>query len=779
MSGRHVFAVGIVQISVLIGRKQASMTDITTAPTQTDDTSRQASAWMSELGTLLEQFELVAHEIGVDAPVVSPQTDNQLAQVRLGIAGSLYTALRAKHAATATHALRVALVNSAWAVSMSLPEGLRDTVELAALLHDVGVIGVPDQVLLKPGPLDQNEMRLIEQSRAVSLDILRNCSADPTVLEIVSNVGTWYDGFKGGSSAVGKEIPLGARMITIVEAFDAMTTDHVFRPAMSQERAIQELFEYSGSQFDPELVKSFVELHVSDQSKLRLEVASRWLNDLDPETVNSYWKLNSRSPDREGPSAADMFQARLLDNMHDAVVFIDAGMRVVQWNNGAERLTGIAESTVVQRQWASTLLDIHNEKGDLLSGDDCPVSCAIHSGVQSLRRLEIRGRNGRLTSVDSHTIPVVADDGTVLGAIVLMHDASPETSLEQRCQNLHEKATKDPLTQVANRAEFDRVHSAFIKHHREQHVPCSLIICDLDHFKKVNDTYGHQAGDDAIKSLATLLKNHCRPGDLVARYGGEEFVMLCADCRNASATSRADTIRVALSQLIHPKMPGRSITASFGVTEVQPGDTAETMLRRADRGLLKAKAKGRNVVVQLGSGARDEKKTDKKGFWARKAEGPAVVLKRELTTPVPIKMAIEKLRGFVADHQAKINSIEGTTVKMEIDDSAGPNRRRNDRPVPFLVELDFEEQQTANRRNPGENVGTHSRTRIRLTIAPRKSRDRRRDDVADRAREVLASFRSYLMATEEKAQPEAESSTPRKGVLGHARSIFTPWRSKR
>src|SRR5208282_6666056 len=99
----------------------------------------------------------------------------------------------------------------------------------------------------------------------------------------------------------------------------------------------------------------------------------------------------------------------------------------------------------------------------------------------------------------------------------------------------------------------------------------SLLMCDLDHFKLVNDTYGHQAGDEVIKSLAALLKGACHPGDLVARYGGEEFVMLLADCDNTTASRRADQIRLALSLVRQPKMNGHSITVSFGVTEIQPG----------------------------------------------------------------------------------------------------------------------------------------------------------------------------------------------------------------
>ena len=125
-------------------------------------------------------------------------------------------------------------------------------------------------------------------------------------------------------------------------------------------------------------------------------------------------------------------------------------------------------------------------------------------------------------AVDAHAIPVINEQGVTQGAILLFHDASSETSLEQRCQSLHEKATKDPLTQVANRAEFDRVHAMFVAAHQQQQVPCSLMMCDLDRFKLVNDTYGHQAGDDAIQVPGLAVEEFLparRPGGPLWRRG--------------------------------------------------------------------------------------------------------------------------------------------------------------------------------------------------------------------------------------------------------------------
>jgi diguanylate cyclase (GGDEF)-like protein len=719
---------------------------------------------MSELGTLLAELETMTAASRQSA-AVGQSPEARLVQLRLGIAGSLFAALQCKHAATAGHSLRVALTCSAWAGKMGMSDQQRDLLEVAALLHDIGVIGVPDQVLLKPGVLDYEEAAVMRRSRVMGLEILRHSCSSPELLQIVENVRAWYNGARGEPTFSGRDIPLPARMIAIVEAFDAMTTDHVYRPALSQERAAAELFHCAGTQFDPELVRQFAEFRASDMGPLHREVAGRWLGALDPELVNSYWEHNC-VPSPQAPPAPDAsFHARLLDNMYDAVVFVDAGGKITLWNHGAERLTGIAGTSVCRQRWDPGVLNMADEKGQAVAAADCPVLGALQSGVQSLRRLAICGRTGRHVSVDTHAIPVFGPDGVLRGAILLLHDASSETSLEQRCQSLHEKATRDPLTQVANRAEFDRVHELFVEAHQQQQVPCSLLMCDLDHFKSVNDTWGHQAGDEAIKSLTILLKGACRPGDLVARYGGEEFVMLCADCDNAAAARRAEQVRIALAQMRQPKMEGHTITVSFGVTEIQPGDTAETMLRRADRAMLMAKEKGRNVVVQLGSGAERAPETERPGS----AQRSAGLLEQTLWTPVPLQMAIEKLRGFVADHRAAILKIDANQVLLEITEKDPSRLRRlTDRPVGFFLDLRFEEQRL--QKHESEFAGHLIRTKIYVSIGPRRDRDRRRADLCDRARQVLTSFRAYLMAT-----MEDETVVPWRGSWVRAKRILAPW----
>jgi diguanylate cyclase (GGDEF)-like protein/PAS domain S-box-containing protein len=683
-------------------------------------------------------------------PSASVRQDDRLARARLGIACGLFAALRAKDAPTAAHGLRVSLGCSAWSLTLDMTDEQRDHLEIAALLHDVGKIGVPDRVLLKPGQVTREEAVILDRYRADGLDILRSCCLSQEIIDIVKFTPAWYDGSFRGYERLGADLPLGSRMVAIVDAFDSMTSDHVWRPAMPRERAIAELFGGSGRQFDPELVRHFCTLQSQEQQRLHEWVVHRWLHQLDPGTSADKWGFLGAPAVTRSADPRQSFYAQLVEQMHDAVLFVDTNFQIALWNQAAERLTGIPATSLLDRAWSCDLVSMRDERGRAMPVGDCPLRQSMETGMPQLRRLAITGRGHRPIRVNAHAIPIMDSEGTRLGAVLKLHDASSETSLEERIQSLHEKATLDALTGLANRAEFDRCLQRLVKLHLERQEPCSLIICDIDHFKRTNDTYGHQAGDDVLTSFAGLLKRKCRPGDLVARYGGEEFVMLCADCDNATATRRAEEIRRDLAAAPQPAIGGRRITASFGVTELQAGDTPETMLRRADRALYQAKDRGRDLVVQLGTGLRDTGAPTKRNWWTYLFGGPAqVLLERQLVTTVPMNVAIEKLRGFVADHHADVVSIDADRLVLKIEGGDLPMTRRfSDRPVPFVIEIHFTEKQVATKTLSGDERGAFVRTFADVVIRPRRNRDRRRRDTDQRALQLLLSLKSYLMAQE-------------------------------
>jgi diguanylate cyclase (GGDEF)-like protein/PAS domain S-box-containing protein len=729
---------------------------------------------LSTLSSLLSSLE----EGGCADPMAQSPPDeihqSQLARNRLGVASSLFTALRAKHAPTAAHCLRVALGVSSWSLALKFSESQRDLVEVASLLHDIGKIGVPDHVLVKPGKLTGEELLLMERHCQIGREILSGCCASPELLDVVKYATAWYDGSKHGFDRQGDDLPLGSRMIAIVDAFDAMTTDHVYRRAMSRERAMAELYACAASQFDAELVKSFCNLLGDRQGEFQGDVARRWLQQIQPDSSNSLWALRPVGRSQTESRGEAAFHDRLLDTMRDGVLFVDDQLVVLMWNRAAERLTGVACSSVLGHQWSPALVQLHDERDQPVNDTDCPVVDAMRSGVQTLRRLSVAGRAGRRISVDLHVAPVSTTGGQVRGAALILHDASSQITLEERVQTLHERATRDPLTRVANRAEFDRVFPKFVETHLEQGLPCSLIICDVDHFKRVNDTHGHQAGDEALVTFASLLKRGARAGDLVSRYGGEEFVVLCADCDNATATRRAEEMRRAVAETPQPVLGNKHITASFGVTEIQGGDTPDTFLRRADRALLQAKDGGRNLVVQLGTGINDPQGgSGKSGFWGWLRGTPGeTLLERSLITIVPLKVAAEKLRGFVADHHAELLSIEDNRVCLKIDGQYTPLvRRSSDRPVPFVIEMTFEERRPPEGARSTDTLGTI----IHVQVRPRRQRDRRRREAMERARQLLVSLKSYLMAhdhTEGGLHGDDKASDT---VIRRAAHVLTYW----
>ncbi|MEO8496343.1 MAG: diguanylate cyclase [Planctomycetota bacterium] len=722
--------------------------------------AKDAEHRLAALSSLLESIDNRGSTDPLSTKATPSPHESQLALARLGMASSLFVALRAKHRPTAEHCLRVALGASSWAMAMNLPEATRDDIEVAALLHDVGKVGVPDHVLSKPGKLSGEELLLMERHRQLGCEIISGCCASTNVLDIVQYSPGWYDGTKHGFDRQGEQLPLGARIIAIVDAFDAMTTDHVYRRAMSRERAVAELFTYSGSQFDPQLVKRFCDLISQDKVQFTETVARRWLQQISVQASNRYWSLSDTvsSAASGAPATTSPFYERLLDSMHDGVMFVDDKLHVTAWNRGIERLTGITAHSIIGNTWAPALIGLKDERGKLIAIEVCPIAHAMESGTQSFRRLSLLGRNKEPVSVDVQIAPVLHPDGVARGATVILHDASSQITLEERVESLAERATQDPLTKLANRAEFDHHLAAFVKTHLEHGEPCSMIICDIDHFKKINDVHGHQAGDDALIRFASVLQAHARSGDLVARYGGEEFVVLCADCDNATATRRAEALRRAIAEHMQPSLGNKCITASFGVTEVQGGDTPETFLNRADRALLQAKDNGRNMVVQLGTGiAENEKHAASSNWLAWFRTSPAdELLSRRLVTVVPMKVAAEKLRGFVADHHAEIVEIRDNHVTLKIDESqAALTKRWTDRPMPFVMELTFDE--VSNGSGPRGAV-FQQQTIIQVVVRPRRQRDRRCRDVQERARQLLVSLKSYLMAHD--FQGDAPESVP-------------------
>jgi diguanylate cyclase (GGDEF)-like protein len=168
-------------------------------------------------------------------------------------------------------------------------------------------------------------------------------------------------------------------------------------------------------------------------------------------------------------------------------------------------------------------------------------------------------------------------------------------------REIHILATTDSLTGIANRREFSLILGTEMNRARRYGTPLSLAMYDLDHFKRVNDTWGHDAGDVVLQSVTRLVKQHIRSADVPARWGGEEFMVLMPQSDLSAAASAAEKLRQAVAS--HRFGKAGNITASFGVTGLAPQDDFNSLLKRVDDALYQAKARGRNRVETLAADA--------------------------------------------------------------------------------------------------------------------------------------------------------------------------------
>jgi len=174
---------------------------------------------------------------------------------------------------------------------------------------------------------------------------------------------------------------------------------------------------------------------------------------------------------------------------------------------------------------------------------------------------------------------------------------SDVTGIEEKKKDFEQKATFDPLTMVYNRRKFDEMLLQMIEVSKRYKTYLSLVYFDIDHFKKVNDEYGHQAGDSVLVELSALVKTIVRKADVFARWGGEEFIILAPESDLKSAVSFAEKIRKAIEAFKFKYV--EHVTCSFGVAEFNKNDSDESFVNRADKGLYSAKESGRNRVVAV------------------------------------------------------------------------------------------------------------------------------------------------------------------------------------
>jgi diguanylate cyclase (GGDEF)-like protein/PAS domain S-box-containing protein len=280
----------------------------------------------------------------------------------------------------------------------------------------------------------------------------------------------------------------------------------------------------------------------------------------------------------------------LLESAGEGIFAVDTQENVVLWNPAAERILGYTAKEIFGR-CAFEVLHSRYPDGSLMPRE----ACLIHRAIQE-RRSFAPGEDFFLHR-DGHAVPVRLSvsplpDG---GAVVVFADI---TTLKQMEAELRRQAGTDPLTGLANRRAFFVAGERLLAE-RKPEQPITLLMFDLDHFKQVNDRYGHAAGDQVLRSVAAILRETLREKDLAGRLGGEEFAVILPGTNVVGAQQLAERLRQAMAERVRiPGSGGETVTISIGVAAVPPDETTlDATLSRADAALYEAKEKGRNRVV--------------------------------------------------------------------------------------------------------------------------------------------------------------------------------------
>ncbi|MEQ1826068.1 MAG: diguanylate cyclase [Pirellula sp.] len=697
--------------------------------------------------------------MGVGTPE-NGKNDLGLAHVRLGNLSSLYVCLRAKHGPAAAHSLRVALWASAWGLRNQIPEEHLQLVETVGLLHEIGKIGVPDRVLQKPESLNESELAMMDLHTQVGIEILRGAGASPELLLAIAGIGTSYHSSSNHNS---KDFaPLVSRLINIIDAFDSMTMRQVYREPINKETALAEIFRLGGSQFDPILVRSFAEVALNPQMDIQEQVRRRWVSKLEQNDCGKFFELDyeikSHTPSQmERPASAlvhtlnESFYRHMMDHMQDGVIFIDSEYRVLDWNAAAERMTGRSADSVFEHHWHPSFACLYDTNGFPIDESQCPFYSLLYTGTKVQKRFVIQREQYQPIHVEIEVVPVLNERGQLCGGAMILEDISETAVLEQRIVHLRERACQDQLTNVANRGELNRQLPEFVAYHQRANRPASVIICDIDFFKRINDNFSHQAGDEALIVFAGILKDSCRETDFVARFGGEEFVLLCGECDFDEAKELAETIRKRLHRTPIAAIRNQCMTASFGVSTVLPEDTGETVLGRADKGLLVAKESGRDRVIALGIDAGKKGESSElastessRGWmqWLRSYQDKPY--RFELVTNVPRSVTLEKLKGFVREFHATVLHVETDRASLEVDCRVSPIPQiKNDRLGKFRLDIGVIELEM---KAGGKQENVKICTLLEVEVIPMRNRDRRSDALENQVTRLKAALQGYLVA---------------------------------
>lgn len=289
------------------------------------------------------------------------------------------------------------------------------------------------------------------------------------------------------------------------------------------------------------------------------------------------------------------FHKTIVDNLADGVYFVNPDRKITYWNRGAERISGHAAADVVGRHCFDDILDHVDGEGCSLCHTVCPLAATIRDGEPREVTVWLRHSEGHRKPVRVRTSPVRNAEGVISGAVEVFSDDSAVMMAREDAQRARRDALTDALTGLPNRRLLDTALEGRLENLSRYGWQFGLLIVDIDHFKAVNDEYGHAFGDSVLVTVAETLRGAVRAGDVLARWGGEEFAVLVESSDERGLEEAAERLRVLVARS-ETRAGGTTTTVfvSVGGALATTEDSADTLFARADKALYQAKNDGRN-----------------------------------------------------------------------------------------------------------------------------------------------------------------------------------------
>jgi diguanylate cyclase (GGDEF)-like protein/putative nucleotidyltransferase with HDIG domain len=535
------------------------------------------------------------------------------------------------------HIRRVQALAVALADAAGLPAADVEAVKVAALLHDIGKLAVPEHILTKPGRLTPKEFARVRIHPLVGAEIIKAVPFPYPVAPVILSHHERWDGSGYPDGLRGEAIPRGARVLAVVDYFDALTSPRPYHAAADRDEAIATLRAEAGQALDPQLVALFLKIlessgRASPDKEQSLEAVI---------TSDTCGAPSTGFAEERGRSEASWvfhnisLATQEMRGLYDIAQTLGTRLSV---EDTMALLSAKLNRLVPGSCWALFLQDPSEDV----------LRCRFATGLaaDAIREMVIPGGEGTSGWVARHRTPVLngraaadfeaadapaigrpfqstlsyplVDGDTLIGTLTAYHvDAAPYCEAHRHVldhvssqaasvlrntiafERMRDVSITDPLTGLPNA----RALAAFLRERfadtPKDTVSSALIMVDLDDFKAVNDRHGHQTGDAALQAIATAIRKHVRQSDFCARYGGDEFVVVLTGCDRPEGVRRARELQDAVGRLGLASHSGAAVPLGISVGVGMFPEEAATipaLIAAADRRMYGDKAERRDFA---------------------------------------------------------------------------------------------------------------------------------------------------------------------------------------